>query len=87
MQVITPRLENTDGFDLTPATFIKDGNKYYLIDNRTGLAVAKWQLIHHWRSIEGAFRDQFNLKRKSCSWKVIKVENSPLCTNQQKGLY
>jgi hypothetical protein len=74
MQVITPKHGSTEGLDLTPATFTaKDGKNYYLIDARSGLAAAKWQLVHHYRIIEGAFRDQFNPKRKTNSWKVLEV--------------
>jgi hypothetical protein len=72
MQVITPKHGSTEGLDLTPATFTKDGKEYYLVD-RSGLAAAKWQLVHNWRIIEGAFRDQFNPKRKTNAWKVIEV--------------
>jgi hypothetical protein len=50
---------------------VTDGE--YLVDARTGLVAAKWQLVHNWRIIEGAFRDQFNPKRKTNAWKVIEV--------------
>jgi hypothetical protein len=74
MQTITPKIGSTEGLDLTPAVFTtKDGKQYHLIEARTGLAAAKWQLVHHYRIIEGAFRDQFNPKRKSGSWRVQEV--------------
>jgi hypothetical protein len=74
MQTITPKIGSTEGLDLTPAVFTaKNGKSYYLIDARTGLAAAVWQMKNSYRALEGAFRDQFNPKRKSGSWRVQEV--------------
>ncbi len=71
MNTITPTHGSSEGLDLTPVVLTgKDGKSYHLIETRTNRAAAQWQMKHHWRVIEGAFRDQFNPKRKTGVWRV-----------------
>lgn len=74
MQPITPIHSDTNGLNLEPVVLTaKNGKKYWLIDTRTDCYAAMWQMVHNWRVIEGAFRDQFNPKRKSGAWRVQEV--------------